>query len=227
LVGALLATVSRLQVLRQRDRRGALEELPPGGLIVVANHTSYADGLLLALAGRRLGRSLRLLGTSGIVEAPGLRILTRRLGFVPVRRGTDRAADALEPAAEAIRAGEAVALYPEGRTTRDPDHWPERGKTGAVRLALMTDAPIIPIASVGAHEVAGRRKLFRSLVVNLFRRPKVLMTVGEPIDVRARLGLAPGQEATPEQVRAATDEVMAMLVSMLEELRGEPAPTRD
>ena len=52
--------------------------------------------------------------------------------------------------------GEAVGIFPEGRLTRDPMMWPERAKTGAVRLALRTGAPIVPVAMVGAHRVVGR-----------------------------------------------------------------------
>jgi 1-acyl-sn-glycerol-3-phosphate acyltransferase len=220
-VSAVLGLVSRRTVSSVRSRAHAIEELPKGGLIVVGNHTSYADAFLLGLVGRRLGRSLRFLGTSGLVDAPVLRSITRRIGFISVKRDTAEAARSLELAAEAVRAGEAVAIYPEGRTTRHPDHLPERGKTGAVRLALLTGAPIVLVASEGAHRVVGRRKLVRSMLVNVVRRPKVHLRVGEPIDVRDLIGLAPGVEATTEQVRWATDQLMATLTKMVGELRSE------
>ena len=62
--------------------------------------------------------------------------------------------------------------------------WPERAKTGAVRLALRTGAPIVPVAMVGAHRVVGRHELLPTLVLNLVRRPKVNTRVGAPIDIR-------------------------------------------
>ena len=224
-VGALTSAVCSVQIERKRPttqlgHRG----LPPGGLIVVANHTSLADGVLLALAGQRLGRPLRMLGTAGIIDAPILKHLFRRLGFIPVRRRTAEAAHSLAAAADAIAAGEAIALYPEGRITRDPKFWPERSKTGAVRLALQTGAPIVAVASVGAHRVVGRRRKLWRLLVNLVRRPTVQMRVGEPIDVRTLIGLAPGEQASNEQVKQAADAVMSQLVAMVEGLRGERAP---
>lgn len=220
-LGTVVTLVSRLQVERQRSRRRAAQRLPPGPIIVISNHTSYADGVLLALACRRLGRSLRLLATSGVFRAPVIGWVARRLGFIPVRRGDPDAAHALDPAAEALAHGEAVGLYPEGRITRDPSMWPERAKTGAVRLALRTGAPIVPVAMLGAHEVLGRRRIALSMLANLFRRPKVAVEVGAPIDVRS---LVSSDDPPYEEVRAAADRVMGELVALLAELRDEPAP---
>ncbi len=225
-VSALTTVFCRIEIAQQRGRRSAVAQLPAGPLIVVANHTSLADGVLLAIAGRRLGRPFRLLGTAGVVDAPLLRIVFRRLGFIPVRRRSNDPAAALRPAAAALAAGEVVALYPEGRITRDRHFWPERSKTGAVRLALMTGAPILPVASVGAERVIARHRPVLRAVVNLVIRPTVRMRVGEPIDVRGLLGgdARPLEELPPETVRQAADAVMARLVAMVEELRGERAP---
>ena len=43
--------------------------------------------------------------------------------------------------------------------TRDGDHWPERAKTGMVRLALRSGAPVVPVAMIGAHRVIPRRRI--------------------------------------------------------------------
>lgn len=220
LAGALVTVVSRLQVARARGRRSVASRLPDGPVIVISNHTSYADGILLVLVCRRLGRSVRLLATGGVFRAPLLGGLVRRLGFIRVDRNTAGAAASLDAAAEALAAGEAVALFPEGRTTRDPHRWPERAKTGAVRLALRTGAPIVPIAMVGAHRVLDRRHAVRGLIVNVVLRPRVETAVGEPIDV----GSLVTDPADVEQVRVATDEVMARLVALVAAVRGEIAP---
>jgi len=224
LVGSLLAFFSRIQLERQRGRRRIAEQLPGGPLIVISNHTSYVDGLLLALVCRHMGRSLRLLATSGVFRAPVIGLLARRLGYIPVDRGGASASSAVERAAEALEAGEAVGIFPEGRLTRHPERWPERAKTGTVRLALRTGAPIVPVALEGAHRVAGRSRLVLTLVANVFRRPVVQVKVGDPIDVTALAGVGAGAEVGPDEVRRLADEVMSHLIALVEELRHETAP---
>jgi 1-acyl-sn-glycerol-3-phosphate acyltransferase len=221
LLGTVVSAVSRVELTRRAvpDAR-----LPQGPLIVVANHTSFADGILLALVGRRLGRSLRLMATGGVFRSGLVGPLVRRLGFIPVLRGTDSAAASLDAAAEALDAGEAVGLFPEGRITRDPHHWPERSKTGAVRLAMRTGAPVVPVALVGAQHVVGPTGIVGRLLRNTLLRPRVAVAVGEPIDVRRLAGLDDGDLPDDATVRRVADEVMAVLVGQVAELRGESAP---
>lgn len=221
LAGVLVTVTSRLQIAEYRGARRLAKRLPPGGIIVISNHTSLADGILLAVVCRRMGRSLRMLATAGVFRVPVVGTIARRLGFIAVERGTASAAEALEPAVQALAAGEAVGIFPEGRLTRNPDKWPERGKTGAVRLAVRSGAPIVPVAMVGAHRVVERRRIIRQLLTNLVLRPRVETVVGEPIDVRAwDVDLDDAGS-----VRTATDRVMEHLVDLVEEVRGELAPS--
>lgn len=225
LLGTVVSAVSRLELTR---RAVPQRDLPDGPLIVVANHTSFADGILLALVGRRLGRSLRLMATGGVFRSGLVGPVVRRLGFIPVQRGTAAAAGALDAAADALAAGEAVGLFPEGRITRDPQRWPERSRTGAVRLALRTGAPLVPVAMVGAERVVDRTGIVTRLLRNTVLRPRVTVAVGEPVDVRRLAGLnddgAGDQPVDDATVRRVADEVMALLVAQVAELRGEAAP---
>ena len=221
IVGGMASTLTRLTIARRRGRRTAVARLPAGAVIVISNHASHADGLLLALTCRRMGRSIRMLATSGVFGAPVIGTLAKRIGFIPVERGKASAADALDVAAEALRAGEAVGIFPEGRTTRDPNHWPERSKTGAVRLALETGVPIVPIAMVGTHRVMPRKRPLPTLIKNLILRPDVLVEVGVPIDVKKLIG---SDEPTPIRIRELADQVMGELVVLVAELRGEAPP---
>jgi 1-acyl-sn-glycerol-3-phosphate acyltransferase len=220
LVGAVLTMFARLQVAGARGRAAVVRRLPDGPVIVISNHTSYVDGLLLAIVCRRLGRSARMLAAAGVFKAPVIGAVARRIGFIPVDRGAANAADALGPAEDALAAGELVAIFPEGRLTRDPDRWPEKAKTGAVRLALRTGAPIVPVALEGAYRVVGRRKFVSNLLKNVVLRPKVATAVGEPIQVRE---LLQGSE-TPDEIRRVTDVVWSRLIDLVEHLRGEQSP---
>lgn len=219
IVGGVVSAIARFGIAHQQGRRRIARRLPDGPVIVISNHTSYADGVLLALAAKRMGRPLRMLATAGVFGAPVIGTLARTVGFIPVNRGQASAVHALDVAAEALAAGQAVGIYPEGRITRDPGGWPERAKTGAVRLALRTGAPIVPVAMVGAADVVGRRRILWSLIKNLVRRPTVRVEVGLPIDVRALVGGV--DSPSPAQVRAAADHVMGELIALVAALRGE------
>lgn len=201
----------------------AAEQLPDGPVIMIANHTSTADGFLLALVARRMGRNVRLLATAGVFRIPVVGRAARMVGFIPVQRGTAQAADSLEAAVEALAAGEVIGLFPEGRITRHGDHWPERARTGAIRLALRSGAPIVPVAFVGAHRVVARRRMVSRLMLNVLLRPQVRSKVGEPIDVGLMFDGPDGLD-DPLALRSAADTVMAILVDLVEDVRGEIAP---
>ena len=217
-----VAVVARMESSRRAVGRGLTQSLPEGPIIVISNHTSYADGILLALACRERGRNLRLLATAGVFRTPLLGSVVRSLGFIPVARGTSAAASSLDAAAEALAAGEAVGLFPEGRITRDAGRWPERAKTGAVRLALRTGAPIVPVAMDGAHEVVGDQAHLARTLRNLALPPEVRILVGEPIPVDRLLAEHGGAE-DEATVRAVADDVMVRLIDLVEELRGQVA----
>lgn len=224
LLGTVVTSVSRLEVTRRSITTPAPDQgLPDGPLIVVANHTSFADGILLALVGRRLGRSLRLMATGGVFRHRITGPLMRRLGFIPVLRGTASAAGSLDVAATALAGGEAVGLFPEGRITRDPAQWPERSRTGAVRLALLTGAPIVPVALVGAHRVVGKTHILTRLLRNTLLQPTVRVAVGDAIDVRRLAGVGADDELDEARLRQLTDQVMGELVALVADLRGEQA----
>ncbi len=74
-----------------------------------------------------------------------------RSGQIPVERAGSKSHAALRAAEELVEKGRMVVVYPEGSLTREPDLWPMRGKTGAVRIALERDIPIVPAAHWGTQ----------------------------------------------------------------------------
>ena len=86
-----------------------------------------------------------------------------------------------------------MVIYPEGTTTKEPDLWPMRGKTGAARLALATGAPVIPVAMWGPERIFDPRTQQAAACVP---RTPVTVVAGPPIDLSRWAGAAP-TTATP------------------------------
>ena len=207
-----------LAPLSRRDWDGR-ERLPAaGGVIVVANHISNADPLALGQFLAYAGRWPRFLAKSSLFGVPGLGWLLRGAGQIPVERASGHAGDALTAARAALEAGQAVVVYPEGTITYDPDLWPMRGRTGAARLALATGCPVVPVGQWGAEEFLHGRTVG---LPRFWARPTLRMLVGPPVpldDLR-------GRPLDTAVLREATERIMAALTVLVEQLRGERAPT--
>jgi 1-acyl-sn-glycerol-3-phosphate acyltransferase len=181
-----------------------------GPLIVVGNHLSYLDPFAHGSFVVEAGRRPRFLAKQELFDTPVVGTVLRGAGQIAVQRGSgDRSA--LLDAAASLDRGEVVVVYPEGTTaTTNADFSPGRGKTGAVRLALMTGVPILPVATWGGQYVW--RKSGRQSIA--FGRP-IWLAAGEPQDVGS------GVEGEPDgpTLRALTDELMGELAAGVDGLR--------
>jgi 1-acyl-sn-glycerol-3-phosphate acyltransferase len=121
-----------------------------------------------------------------------------------------RAAEAL------VENGGVIIIYPEGSLTRDPDMWPMRGKTGAARMALEHDIPVIPIAHWGTQDVMARY----SKKISFFPRKTITVKVGDPVDLSGFRG----RSLDLATLNEATSVIMTSITALLEDLRGEQAP---
>jgi 1-acyl-sn-glycerol-3-phosphate acyltransferase len=213
---AVMTVKPTIRVLTRRTWRG-MEHIPAeGGVIIVVNHISHADPLAVAHYIYDAGRWPSFLAKSGLFEAPVLGYLLKAVHQIPVRRGTTDAVKALEAARAGVRSGEAVVIYPEGTTTREPDLWPMRGKTGAARLWLDTGAPMIPIVMWGPERIYDPR----TKKLKLFPRAEVTIIAGEPIDLSDWAAAQPTSQVLGE----ITDHIMLHLRDMLVEIRGGTPP---
>lgn len=205
-----------LTVLTRRTWLGR-ENVPlTGGVILVANHLAEADPLVLAHFVYDLPREPRFLGKASVFEVPLLGRVLYGAGQIPVQRWTVDAAKALEAAVEAVNRGECVIIYPEGTCTQDPDLWPMKARTGVARLALLTGAPVVPVAQWGAqriyHPHAHR--------LRLRARTPVSVLAGPPVDLAAWSG----RPVTAALLGDLTEHLMLRLRELVAELREEPVP---
>jgi 1-acyl-sn-glycerol-3-phosphate acyltransferase len=190
------------------DCQGLLHIPRQGPVIIAANHISYFDPLCLAVFIDAAGREVRFLAKSELYRNPVLGWVLRSAGQIPVYRESRDAAKSLQDAVAAMREGAAVAIYPEGTTTRNPDFSPMKAKTGVARLAALTGAPVVPVGMWGAHLLFTRGK------IGPFRRGiRVVVRAGPPID----LGLAP--DAPLDALNDARDRLMEAIAGLVDEAK--------
>jgi 1-acyl-sn-glycerol-3-phosphate acyltransferase len=126
----------------------ALENVPQeGGVIIAGNHRSHMDPVLIGVL---ISRPLWFIATDELFTVPVLGPMSRYLRAFPIRQDApDRRA--LERAERLLRAGAAVALFPEGHESLDGTLRPLQG--GAVLLARRAEVPVLPVGIVGTERV--------------------------------------------------------------------------
>ena len=147
-------------------------------MIVAANHESLLDPPLLALTARQ---PLHFLAKVELWRYPPGAWLMDALGGIPIRRDR-RDLISVDRAEELLRAGESVAIFPQG--TVQGGLWTR----GAARLAIATGTPLVPVRIVGTQRALSRGRI---------GFPKIRIVVGEPIPVEAaRPTVAAARELT-------------------------------
>src|SRR5688572_25118834 len=169
-----------------------------GPVLFVANHAnSLLDPVMIGIAANR---QVHFLAKAPLFQIPVFGRLLFALGMVPAFRASDdssqvgRNVESLSRAAKFLAAGEAVGIFPEGKS-HDALHL-EQVKSGAARMALQAiesgaDLTIVPLGLNYEH-----KERFRSAV---------LIEAGEPIRMREWLGANPGEPR--QQVRQLTSEI--------------------
>jgi 1-acyl-sn-glycerol-3-phosphate acyltransferase len=175
---ALLVCKPLLLLLgRRADWRGT-ERLPgSGGAVLAANHVSQADPLFLGEMILAQGRTPRFMAKASLFHSRAVGWWFRSAGHVEVDRSNGRAG--IYAAIEAVHRGALVVIYPEGSITKRPDGRLMSLKPGAVRIALETSAPLIPVAQWGVQTIV---PAYEGRVV-LGRRRRVTLLVGDPVQL--------------------------------------------
>jgi 1-acyl-sn-glycerol-3-phosphate acyltransferase len=160
ILGTPLRSWCRLEV------HGVDQLRAPGGVLLVANHDSYLDPLALGEAAMRVRRPLRFLARANLWRLWPVRAVLDGIRQIPIQRGTGDVA-ALEQAVNALRAGEAVCIFPEGTISRGERL---RARRGVARLAQAApDARIVLAAVRGGVDL-----------VRVPRRPRVVVELFAP-----------------------------------------------
>jgi len=173
------------------DKRG-LEQIPEqGACVIVCNHVSYVDAIVIAACVRR---PVRFVMDHRIFALPLLSFIFRTMRAIPIAPAKEDPAlkeRAFAEAAAALKAGEIVCIFPEGKITDTGDLNPFR--PGLQRILEQAPVPVVPMALRGLWGSFFSRS-YRGMAMRRLRGmfSKIALVAGVP--------LAP-QQATPERLQ--------------------------
>ena len=211
-----------ITLLVARRRMVGLEHVPAQGpAMLVCNHVSYLDPVYTAVFVHRARRTPRFLAKDSLWKVPVFGRIMAGARQIPVSRGSRDAGASIEAARRAFADDGVVVIYPEGTITRDPAGWPMEARSGAARLALASDVPVVPTVHWGTLAIYDH---YRKRVRPSPFGTTVTVRAGAPIDLsdlRARVGeKGPGAAL----LRETTARMMTAVRELLEDVRGESAP---
>lgn len=186
-----------------------------GPAIVACNHVSYLDPLAIGYTFVHAGRRPRFLTKSELMRDRRVGWILRATGQIEVERGTLRAAAALDHALDALARGEIVVIFPEGTVTTDPDLKPMTAKSGAVRLALTSRAPLLPCGVWGTANVWPKGPYAKRWSPG----QDILVRIGRPIVLE-------GDANSPRELRNAGRRIMDEISLLVASLKPVVADSR-
>lgn len=156
-----------------------LEALPESGpLLVVGNHDSHWDPVMVGIAARKR-RQIRALAKADLWKVRGLAPILNGMGQVPIQRGRGDK-EALAKAIEILRAGACIGVFPEGTRSKGKVL---RARSGVGRLALeVPEAHVTLVAIEGTTELTG-----------FPRRPRLRIRFFDPAGGQPRPDEDPGE----------------------------------
>ena len=199
----IAAIIAAFRVLGLRFHLTGLRHVPRhGGAILAINHTAHVDFVFAGFAVHKANRRLvRFMAKKSLFDHPVTGIVMRMCGHIPVDRHAG--AEGYRLAVETVHSGQIVGIYPEATLSRSFEI--KDLKTGAVRMAAETGAPILPTIVWGAQRIWTKdhpRNFSRA-------RIPVHVAIGDPIHVRPDEDVHTATEHLHETMQAMLDEVIA------------------
>jgi 1-acyl-sn-glycerol-3-phosphate acyltransferase len=204
-----IAVVGAVMWLFFRIRVVGAERIPPTGpAIVASNHLSALDGVVLALVVGRSGlRMTRFLVAAEFFPKPAFGWALRTYRQIPLHRG-EGDVHALDEAIRTVRSGALAGIFPEGRVNPSPEDGLQRGRTGVARIALGSDAVVVPVGIWGTH----RRYPQQGLHFRRPWRPTVAIVFGSPMR-------AEGDPRSTQDTQRFTEFLMERIEEQVDEAR--------
>jgi 1-acyl-sn-glycerol-3-phosphate acyltransferase len=188
-----------------------------GPALITPNHLSFCDSVFVPAA---LPRRVWAIGKGEYMDSWKTKHLFPAMGMIPVdRSGGDAAKAALDTAAQVLDGGHLFMIYPEGTRSRSGNL--HKGRTGAARLAIRCNAPIVPVGHEGTLEVQPPD------AVMMKTRKKVVVRFGTPMWAHEF-----GDPEDPRTLRVYTDAVMFEIAQLsgqtyVDEYAGKSGPAVD
>jgi len=207
------------------------EHIPATGpAILCGNHRSYFDVAAFSLLIAKCGRPVRFLGKKEVFDAPIVGQIASAMGGIRVERGTG-SNEPLKAAADALAAGEVVALMPQGTIPRGMAFFEPvlKARWGAARLAEMSRAPVIPVGLWGTEKVWPRNARLPN-VLNITNPPLITVKAGPAVPLKYRSADADSKklmkaivDLLPPEARVRHDPTDAELAATLPSgYKGDP-----
>jgi acyl-[acyl-carrier-protein]-phospholipid O-acyltransferase/long-chain-fatty-acid--[acyl-carrier-protein] ligase len=167
-----------------------------GGALFVSNHVSFVDALLLMAS---TDRQIRFLMHRTYYDLWWIKPFTKMLGLIPIasEQGPRELIHSLRAAGDAIRSGEVMCIFAEGKITRTGEL--DEFHRGYERMMKDVDAPIVPIALAG---IWGSIFSFEGGKC-FWKWPRKF-----PYHVTVRYGNPLPPTATPDEVRMAVEKLL-------------------
>ena len=189
--------------------------------MLVCNHLSYLDPVYTRCSSDRARRTPRFLAKDSLWRGPVFGRVIAGARQIPVSRGSRDAGASIAAARRALRRRRRRRHLPRGHDHAGPRRWPMEARSGAARLALASDVPVVPTVHWGTLAIYDH---YRKRVRPSPFGTTVTVRAGAPIDLsdlRARVGeKGPGAAL----LRETTARMMTAVRELLEEVRGESAP---